>query len=66
MIGRSLTRWLERFEELTMPTFIRHVIKVTYVHADGTPTGDGYRVEGPFLDRNWRKRGSARRWPDDP
>jgi len=55
MISRSLTRRLEHLEELTMPPRIRHVIKVTYVHADGTPTGDGYRVEGPLTEGNWRK-----------
>jgi hypothetical protein len=58
MISRNLSRRLERLEELRMPSGVQHVIKVTYVNTDGTPTGEGYRVEIPSRSPSqdsWRR-----------
>ena len=38
-----------------MPSGVQHVITVTYVDADGTPTGDGYRIEGPLPNGDCRR-----------
>lgn len=46
---------LQRLEDRTGPEDIQHVITVTYVNSDGSPTGGGCRMEGPFPDGNWRK-----------
>jgi hypothetical protein len=59
MIGRTLSRRLERLEQLAMPSAIQHVITVTYVSADGTQTGGGYRIKGPSPNGDWRKQRSA-------
>jgi hypothetical protein len=49
MIGRTFSRRLERLEEQAMPSAIQHMTTVTYVNADGTPTGEGYRIEGLYM-----------------
>jgi hypothetical protein len=54
MISRTLSRRLERLEELVLPS-IQHVITVTYVNADGAPSGEGYRIEGPLSNGDWRR-----------
>jgi hypothetical protein len=53
MLSRNLSRRLERLEELTMASDLRHVITVTYVNPDGTQAGDGYRIEGPLPGGEW-------------
>ena len=55
MISRTLSRRLERLEELVLPSAIQHVITVTYVNADGTPSSEGYRIEGPLSNGDWRR-----------
>jgi hypothetical protein len=47
MISRNLSRRIDRLEELTMPSGVQHVITVTYVNPDGSPDGEGYRIEIP-------------------
>jgi hypothetical protein len=39
----NLRRRLQRLEGRTKPEYVQHVINVTFVNADGSPTGDGYR-----------------------
>jgi hypothetical protein len=55
IIPAMLKRLLERLEELVLPSAIQHVITVTYVNADGSPTGDGYRIEGPLSNGDFRR-----------
>ena len=55
MITRTLSRRLERLEEQAMPSAIQHVITVTYVNVDGSPTDEGYRIEGPLSNGDFRR-----------
>jgi hypothetical protein len=34
---------------------VQHVITVTYVSTDDSPTGAGYRIEGPVSNGDWRR-----------
>jgi hypothetical protein len=45
MTSRGLARRLERLEEQRTSSDIQHVITVTYVNADHSPTGDGMRAD---------------------
>ena len=54
-ILRRLERRLERLEETTRQPSVEHVITGTNVTPDGAPTGDGYRIEGPFPNGDWRR-----------
>ncbi len=55
IIPATLKRRLERLEELVLPSAIQHVITVTYVNVDGSPTGGGYRIEGPLSNGDWQR-----------
>jgi hypothetical protein len=55
IITANVKRRLERLEELALPPAIQHVITVTYVNVDGSPTGEGYRIEGPLPNGDFRR-----------
>lgn len=50
-----MTASLERLEELAAPSSIQHVVTVTCVSADGSPAGDGYKIEGSSAGGEWRR-----------
>jgi hypothetical protein len=63
MINRNLSRRLERLEAQWAPSGIQHVITVTYVNADGSQAGSGYRREGPLPGRVAKNIPESGGWP---
>ena len=55
IITSTVKRRLERLEELVLPSAIQHVITVTYVNVNGSPTSEGYRIEGPLPNGDFRR-----------
>jgi hypothetical protein len=55
MISRTLSRRLECLEELVLPSAIQHVVTATYVNVNGSPTSEGYRIEGPLPNGDFRR-----------